>query len=190
MKEHVNKKSGRQLWSLECPWPLCNLLLKRGKGGGVFFKPPSTSSGSQSVKALKLPWFWNFGPLPGDKSSFITLLLCPVVAKLLKLVFLNDGVSTGGFNCEVYKYTVMYQSSTTKLRYIYWRTRARRWLDNIRMDLQEVGCGYMDWIGLAQDRDRWRTLVSAVMNLGVRWNSGNFLTGCKPVKKDFAPWSK
>jgi len=35
------------------------------------------------------------------------------------------------------------------------------------MDLQEVGCGYMDWIGLAQDRDRWRTLVSAVMNLRV-----------------------
>jgi len=43
----------------------------------------------------------------------------------------------------------------------------RRWMDNIRMDLQEVGCGYVDWIGLAQDRDRWRTLVSAVMNLGV-----------------------
>jgi len=42
-----------------------------------------------------------------------------------------------------------------------------RWVDNIRMVLQEVGCGYMDWIGLAQDRDRWRTLVSAVMNLGV-----------------------
>ena len=44
----------------------------------------------------------------------------------------------------------------------------RRWVDNIRMDLQEVGCGYMDWIGLAQDRDWWRTLVSAVMNLRVR----------------------
>jgi len=43
----------------------------------------------------------------------------------------------------------------------------RRWADNIRMDLQEVGCGYMDWIGLAQDRDRWRMLVSAVMNLRV-----------------------
>ena len=43
----------------------------------------------------------------------------------------------------------------------------RRWVTNIRMDLQEVGCGYMDWIGLAQDRDRWRTLVSAVMNLRV-----------------------
>jgi hypothetical protein len=42
-----------------------------------------------------------------------------------------------------------------------------RWVDNIMMDLQEVGCGHMDWIGLAQDRDSWRTLVSAVMNLGV-----------------------
>jgi len=43
----------------------------------------------------------------------------------------------------------------------------RRWVDNIRLDLQEVGCVYMDWIGLAQDRDRWRTLVNAVMNLRV-----------------------
>jgi len=43
----------------------------------------------------------------------------------------------------------------------------RRWVDNIRIDLQEVGCGYRDWIGLAQDRDRWRKLVSAVMNLQV-----------------------
>jgi len=43
----------------------------------------------------------------------------------------------------------------------------RRWLDNIRTDLQEVECGYMDWIGLARDRDRWRTLVSAVMNFRV-----------------------
>jgi len=43
----------------------------------------------------------------------------------------------------------------------------RRWVDNIRMDLQDVRCGYMDWIGLAKDRDRWRTLVSAVMNLRV-----------------------
>ena len=41
----------------------------------------------------------------------------------------------------------------------------RRWADNIWTDLQEVGRGYMDWIGLAQDRDRWRTLVSALMNL-------------------------
>ena len=44
----------------------------------------------------------------------------------------------------------------------------RRWVDNIRMDLQEVGCGYMDRIELAQYRNRWQTLVSAVMNLRVR----------------------
>jgi len=42
-----------------------------------------------------------------------------------------------------------------------------RWVDNIRMDLQEVGCGYMDWIGLAQDGYRWWMVVSAVMNLQV-----------------------
>jgi len=41
----------------------------------------------------------------------------------------------------------------------------RRWEDNIKMDLQEVGCGGMDWIQLAEDRDRWRALVNAVMNL-------------------------
>ena len=43
----------------------------------------------------------------------------------------------------------------------------RRWEDNINVDLQEVGCGGMDWIELAQDRDRWRALVNAVMNLWV-----------------------
>ena len=42
-----------------------------------------------------------------------------------------------------------------------------RWEDNIKMDLQEVGCEGMDWIDLAQDRDRWRALVNAVMNFGV-----------------------
>jgi hypothetical protein len=43
----------------------------------------------------------------------------------------------------------------------------RRWEDNVRMDLQEVGCGCEDWIGLAQDRDSWRALVSAVRDLRV-----------------------
>ena len=43
----------------------------------------------------------------------------------------------------------------------------RRWEDNIKMDLQEVGCEGVDWIELAQDRDRWRTLVNAVMKFRV-----------------------
>ena len=43
----------------------------------------------------------------------------------------------------------------------------RRWEDNIRMDLREAGCGCVDWMELAQDRDRWGALVSAVMNLRV-----------------------
>ena len=47
------------------------------------------------------------------------------------------------------------------------RITGRRWEDNIKMDLQEVGCGSMDWIEPAQDRDRWRALVNAVINLWV-----------------------
>jgi len=51
----------------------------------------------------------------------------------------------------------------------------RRWDDNIKMDLQEVGGEGMDWIELAEDRDRWRALVNAVMNFKVPLNSGNLL---------------
>jgi hypothetical protein len=54
------------------------------------------------------------------------------------------------------------------------RTR-HRW-ENIKMDLLEVGCESMDWINVAQDRDRWWALMNAVMNLQVPYNAGNFLT--------------
>ena len=55
----------------------------------------------------------------------------------------------------------------------------RRWEDNIKMDLQEVGGGCEDGVELAQDRDRWRALVSTVMNLRGSQNAGNFLTSCR-----------
>jgi len=61
------------------------------------------------------------------------------------------------------------------------RRPRHRWEDNIKMDLQEVGRWGMNWIELAQDRDRWWALVNVVMNLRVPQNAGNFLTSCKPV---------
>ena len=51
----------------------------------------------------------------------------------------------------------------------------RRWEDNIKMDLQEVGKGCGDWMGLAQDRDRWRALVTTVMNFRGSIKCGEFL---------------
>jgi hypothetical protein len=49
----------------------------------------------------------------------------------------------------------------------------RRWMDNIKMDILEIGLNFVDWIGLAQDRYRWRALVNSVMNLQVPENAGN-----------------
>ena len=55
----------------------------------------------------------------------------------------------------------------------------RRWEDNIKTDLQEVGGSCGDWVELAQDRGRWRALVSTVMNFRIPYNAGNFLTSCR-----------
>jgi hypothetical protein len=57
----------------------------------------------------------------------------------------------------------------------------RRWENNIKMDLEEVRFRGMDWIELAQDRESWRVLVNAGMNLRVPQSAGNFLSSCKPV---------
>jgi hypothetical protein len=56
-----------------------------------------------------------------------------------------------------------------------------RWKDNIKMDFQEVVCGGIEWIDVAQVRNRWWALVNAVTNLGVPKNAENFLTGWEPV---------
>jgi hypothetical protein len=53
----------------------------------------------------------------------------------------------------------------------------RRWEDNIKMGLRELGWSGMDWIDLAQDRYRWGALVNTVMNLRVPYNTGKFLSG-------------
>jgi hypothetical protein len=53
-----------------------------------------------------------------------------------------------------------------------------RWVDNIKIDLREIAWGGMDWIDLAQDRDKWRALVNTGMNLWVTQNAGKFLSSC------------
>jgi hypothetical protein len=76
------------------------------------------------------------------------------------------------------EYTVLVGKSEGKRP----RGRPRHiWEHNIKMDLQEVGCGGMGWIDLAQGRDRWHALVNAVMNLRVPYNAGNFLTSVELV---------
>jgi hypothetical protein len=54
----------------------------------------------------------------------------------------------------------------------------RRWVDNTKIVLREIGWDSVDWIDLAHDRDRWRALVNTVVNLRVPWNVGNFLSSC------------
>ena len=61
-----------------------------------------------------------------------------------------------------------------------WKPR-RRWKESIKMELQEEGCGGLDWIDLAQARDGWRVLANAIMNLWVPQNTAKCLTGWEPV---------
>ena len=100
----------------------------------------------------------------------------PNIVRVIKSRRWAGHVARMGEESRVYRVLVGKQEGRKRMG----RPR-RRWVDNIRMDLQEVGCGYMDWIELAQDRESWRTLVNAVMNLRVPWNAGNLVTNCKQV---------
>jgi hypothetical protein len=75
---------------------------------------------------------------------------------------MSGACSTYGEGRDVYRVLVVKPEENRRLG----RPR-RRWEDNIRMGFQEVGCGCENWIELAQDKDRWRALVSAVMNLRI-----------------------
>jgi len=86
----------------------------------------------------------------------------PNIVRVIKSRRWAGHVARMGEESRVYRVLVGKQEGRKRMG----RPR-RRWVDNIRMDLQEVGCGYMDWIELAQDRESWRTLVNAVMNLRV-----------------------
>jgi hypothetical protein len=56
--------------------------------------------------------------------------------------------------------------------------KTKTWIDNIKIDILEIGLSVVDWIGLAQDRYRWRALVNSVMNLRVPQNAGKLPSGC------------
>jgi len=88
-----------------------------------------------------------------------------------------DGVcNTYGGRRDVYRVLVGKRVGKKPLR-----MPRRRWGDNIKTDVQEAGCGGMDWTELAHDRGRWRTLVNAVMNLRFPSNAGNFLSCWRSV---------
>jgi hypothetical protein len=76
---------------------------------------------------------------------------------------MGEACSTNGENRNSYRLLVGKPEGKILLE----RPR-RRWVDNIRMDLGEVGWGDVGWIGLAQDRDRWRAVVNSVLNLRVQ----------------------
>ena len=90
------------------------------------------------------------------------LYCSPNIVRVLKSRRRGGSCSTYGERRGVYKVLVVEPKGKRPLG----RAR-RRWEDNIKMDLQEVVCGGVDWIDVAQDRDRWRALVNAVMNLRV-----------------------
>ena len=112
--------------------------------------------------------------------EFNDLYSSPNIVRVIKWrrMWREQHVTRMGERAEVY--TEFGGGGTPEGKIPLGRPRRRR-DDNIKMNLQEVGCEGMDWSDVAQDRGRWRALVNAVMNLRVVWNAGNFLTSGEPI---------
>ena len=147
---------------------VCSSMISKGFGFVAFCSSVETSS-------VCIRWYYNI-IIPNEELN--DLYSSPNIVRVIKLRRMRwaGHVVRMGEERGMYRVLVGKPEGRRPMG----RSR-RRWVDDIRTDLQEVGCGYMDWIGLTQDRDKWRTLVSAVMNLRVPWNAVNFLTSCKPV---------
>jgi hypothetical protein len=95
---------------------------------------------------------------------------------------MSGACSTNGVKRNAYRFLV----GKPERRRLLGRPR-HRWLDNIRMDLVEVGWVDIDWTGLAQDRDRWRALVNSVLNLRVPQNARK-VSSVQTTRDISAPW--
>ena len=146
--------------------------------GGYFPCPMVFHSGNQMLSSMGVTPRWSdlhttgTGKLLLGRSArrmasqpqFLNVFDVVGIKLLFQKLFCGNPNNCGAYGCGEggYRFLVGKSKGRTPLG----RPR-RRCVDNIRMDFQEVGCGFIDWIGLAQDRDRWRTFVSAVMNLRV-----------------------
>jgi hypothetical protein len=125
------------------------------------------------ITALVCQYFNLFGPKRDEvagkwrklhNEELIDLYSSPNIVRVIKSRRMRwaGHVARMGDERGLYRILVVKPEGKRPLR----RPR-RRWEDNIKLDLQEVGCGGMDWIVLAQNRDRWRAIVNAVMNIRV-----------------------
>ena len=116
-----------------------------------FYHPNNIGGAVQIIKLMKL------------HNEELNYLYCSLnIARVIKLRRVRWAEHVAQMEERKGVYRVMV--GKTEWKSLFGRPR-RRWKDNIKMDLQKVECGGMDWIELVQDRDRWRALVNAVMNL-------------------------
>ena len=141
--------------------------MPRPSNSSRFYHPNNIGGAVQIIKLMKL------------HNEELNYLYCPLnIVRVIKSRRMRWAEHVAQMEERKGVYRVMV--GKTEWKSLFGRPRCR-WKDNIKIDLQEVGCGGMAWIELAQDRNSWRALVNAVMNLQVPRNAGNFLTNWEPV---------